>query len=140
MTSTVASEKSAAWFPRLLGVLAVLMALVNLLDLFHTPADLAQQVLFGFMFTGTNAQAVTVMHIVLFVIAACACFVRKAVMVWVAIGYFSYLIIALWVRSTLYNPNIIAFPLATTLRIAAVSAVLLACCRVTWGRRAAFNR
>jgi hypothetical protein len=140
MTSRAANSNAAPWFPRLLGALGTLLALLNLGDLLYTSADRAEQVLFGYMFTGAAAQGVTIIHIVFFAVAAWGCFARRAIMAWVVIGYFVYVVLALWIWTSLYRMSAADYSLSTMLTNALASVVLLAFCRVTYGRRAAFNQ
>ena len=140
MTPSGARHNTAAWFPRLLGVLATLLTLLNLADLLYTPTERAEQVLFGYMFTGSAAQFVTTFHVAFFALAAWGCFARKAFMAWVAIGYFAYVLLSLWIWTSLYRTRFNAYPLSTILSNALLSVILLALCRVTFGRRAAFDQ
>jgi small-conductance mechanosensitive channel len=138
MTSGVADAGAGAWFPRTLGVAAILLALAALADLILTPAARAEQVLFGYMFKGTAAQVVTVLHVLVFSFGAWGCLTRKPFMVWVVMGYFVYLIFALWIWTALYGARAGAHPTPTILMNGLASVMLLALCRVTYGRRRAF--
>jgi hypothetical protein len=140
MTSTIADPgKDAPWYPRLLGGVAIVLGLVALGDLLLVPVESAEQVLFGIMFTGRSAQAATLIHVVFFAFAAWGCLTRKAFMVWVAMGYFVYLIAALWIWSTVYGGRLREAPTMAILMNALATVILLALCRVTFSRRSAFN-
>jgi hypothetical protein len=140
MTATAAGEKTGRWFPRLLGGGAFLLLAVNAADLLYTPAESAEQVLLGLMFRGRAAQLVTGLHILFFALCTWGALARKAFMVWVASAYFVYLAVALWVWTALHGQAYAQFPTATILTNVLVTLLLLVLCRVTFGRRAAFDQ
>lgn len=140
MTTTAVSPPRGLWYPRALGAVAVALALMNLLDLAITPQARAEQLLFGQMFAGRAAQVATLIHLLFFAWVAWGCFTRRAVMVWVVVGYCVYLAVSMWVWTARYGEQFAEAPLAAMLINAVVTLCLLAVCRATFGRRATFDR
>ena len=133
------TEATASWFPRALGVVALLLAASVVLDLLLVPRERSEQVFFGIMLTGTTAWMATPIHLVVFLWAAWGCFRRRAPMPYVAMGYCVYLIVSLWVWTVLYGARPQGGPAATILTVL-VSVILLALCRVIYTRRTAFDQ
>lgn len=131
---------NATWYPRLLAGCALVLALINLADLVLTPAQRSEQVLLGHMFKETAAQAATILHVLFFAFAAWGCRARRRFMPWVVIGYLVSVVVSLWVFTAPYGFKDSEQPQATLLVNAACTVVLLALCRVTYGRRTAFDQ
>ena len=140
MTTTGDGRPTGLWYPRALGSVAAALLLMNLLDLLITPQANAEQLLLGQMFTGAAAQVATVVHVGFFAWAAWGCFTRRAVMVWVVIGYCLYVALSMWVWTVRYGEQFNETSLGAVLMNAVVTLCLLAVCRVTLGRRYTFDR
>jgi hypothetical protein len=136
----VTTEAGASWFPRALGMVALLLAVSVVFDLLFVPRERSEQVFFGIMLTGTAAWATTPIHLVAFLWAAWGCFARKAFMPYVVIGYCLYLILSLWVWTVLYGVWIERSVPTTILMNVLLSVMLLALCRVIYLRRPAFDK
>lgn len=140
MTTTIDNRAEGAWYPRLLGAVALALLLMNLADLLITPRASAEQLLFGTMFFGPAAQAATVVHILFFAWLSWGCFTRRPIMVWVTIGYCVYLALSMWVWTARYGNQFAEAPLGALLINAVVTLCLLAVCRATFTRRQSFVR
>ena len=140
MTTTAANPPIGLWYPRILGAAALVLTLVNLVDLLVTPQANATQFLFGQMFTGRGAQLATVVHVLFLAWVAWGCFTHRAVMVWVVMAYCIYVAVSVWIWTVRYGAQLAEAPRAALLVNAVVTLCLLALCRATFGRRHAFNR
>lgn len=140
MTTTVESPAARAWYPRLLGAVALLLAIVNLLDLLLTPAPNATQFLAGHLFTGAAAQVATTVHVAFFTWVAWGCLTRRAIMVWTVMAYALYLAGSLWIWTWRYGDQIGSSPTTMLLINTVVTLGLLALARATFGHRHAFPR
>lgn len=140
MTTTAANPPAGLWYPRILGVVALVLTLVNLLDLVVTAQANATQLLFGQMFTGLGAQAATLVHVLFFAWVTWGCFTHRAAMVWVVMGYCIYVAASMWIWTARYGGQFAEAPRAALLINAVVTLCLLVVCRATFGRRHAFNR
>lgn len=124
----------------MLGGIAALLAIGALLDMLFVPSERSEQVFFGYMVSGPAARAATTIHLVAFLWAAWACFKRKAFMANVVIGYCLYLVVSLWIWTSLYGSRLEQSGQTIVMVNVLASVVLLVVARVTFGRRAAFDQ
>lgn len=140
VTTTVESPSARAWYPRLLGIVALVLAVVNLLDLLLTPTANATQFLAGHLFTGTGAQVATAVHTAFFAWVAWGCLTRRAIMVWTVMAYALYLAASVWIWTWRYGEQLGGSATTMLLINTVVTLSLLALARATFGRRHAFPR
>jgi hypothetical protein len=135
----MATAGEGDWFPRAIGVVALLLGLGALLDLLFVPPERSEQVFFGYMLTGRTARVATPIHLVFFLWMAWGSFTRRRTMAFVAVGYLVYVIVSLWIWTGLYGTQFSQSLQTTILLNVLASVILLALCRVVFQRRAAFN-
>lgn len=139
-TTTAGTPPTGSWYPRALGAVALVLTVVNLVDLVVTPQANATQLLFGHLFTGLAAQVTTVVHVLFFAWLTWGCFTHRAAMVWAVMAYCIYVAASLWIWTARYGGQFAEAPQAAILVNAVVTLCLLALCRATFARRHAFDR
>lgn len=128
------------WFPRVLGSLAALLALLYATSCLLIPPAAGDQVALGHRLTGTAGWIASAIHAVFFAWVAFLCFTRRRAATWAVIGYCVYLIENIWVYST--GEGAALFPRTTQLLLtnSLITGLLLVLCRVVLNRRAVFDR
>src|SRR5262249_24089389 len=100
----------------------------------------SEQVVCGYMFTGTTAQVVTLLHVMLFLWIAWGSFLRQRFVAFVTAGYLLYLVASLWIWTLLFGAPRYPNAAAVLLLNLVSTLVLLTLCRVVFRPRAAFPR
>ncbi len=129
------------WFTRILGSVALVLAVLSLFDLFFVPVPQSHKEIFGVIVGGPSAKMATIGYLLFYLWLTWGCFRRRRAAGIMAMVYAVYVVISLWVFTALYGSVFYAGHMGTAiLTNIAVSIFLLAFCRYAWQRRSAFDR
>lgn len=133
----MAERQSPGWLPNVIGVAALLLAVDTMRQLAGFPPQHAEAFLFGRAIHGWLAYGTSIVIMLFFAWVSAAAFRRRALTVWLVVGYCLYTISSVWIWLAHDAPQTVQTRLITG---GLTTVLLLAICRIVIERRMQFDQ
>lgn len=133
----MANKIAAAWFPRVLGVVFLLLAILLLQEVVRVPVGQGEFLLLNVVLVGQAAWSAAVVNVVLLFGLAYGCLGARRQVIWPVLLYCAFWIVTIWSWSWAQPGEAGVRRLLTTL---VAAGVLLAVCRAVLSHREEFTK